>query len=65
VEWDLVDYGPGKFHVVSYQAKPAAQAAPVADAVDGPAAEPEGLRLPDCFFYRCWSAFRTGCNSAA
>lgn len=65
VQWDLVDYGEGKFHVVSYQTQAAKPEAPEVDARAGTHAEREPVRVPDCFFYRCWSVLRDGCGRAA
>lgn len=63
VQWDLVDYGAGKFHVVSYQARAAELEAPEAGGAAEAPSEP--ARLSDCLFYRCWSALRDGCGRAA
>ena len=59
VEWDRVDYGAGVFHVASFQDNSGSHthAADHAARLEAPA-EPEDVRAPDCFFYRCWSALK-------
>jgi hypothetical protein len=65
VQWDLVDYGEGKFHVVSYQAEDSRLGAPETGERASAHAERDPVPLPDCFVYRCWSALRDGCGRAA
>ena len=67
VEWDLVDYGAGKFHVASYQATAASDGLSEDAAASQMIASAKGadsVRTPDCFFYRCWSALWDGCGRA-
>ena len=65
VEWDLVDYGSAVFHVASLQSTAATETESQSAGVplDAPA-EREQVSIPDCFFLRCWSAFRD-CHKAA
>ena len=65
VEWDLVDYGAGVFHVVSYQAEPAEKPARLevvrpAEGRFGHTSDP----MPDCLLRRCWTAMTGGCRAA-
>jgi hypothetical protein len=62
VEWELVNYGAGAFYVASYQDRPGAEAQ--AEAAPEPLATVEDVQIPNCFFYRCWSALRDGCGAA-
>ncbi|MEZ5365994.1 MAG: hypothetical protein R2748_27595 [Bryobacterales bacterium] len=64
VEWELVDYGPGVFHVVSYQAGLPAADAVAAEPVAETVSNVQEIHTPDCFFYRCWAALRDGCQAA-
>jgi hypothetical protein len=65
VEWELVDYGSGVFHVASYHDQPAAAIAAVAvGSLEDAAPQAEAAQTPECFFYRCWSALRDGCRAA-
>lgn len=64
VEWDLVNYGAGSFYVASYQDR-AGDRAPATPKVVVESPNPqENIRVPDCFFYRCWTALRSGCRAA-
>lgn len=63
VEWELVDYGPGVFHVVSYHDKPVADAVAPLDGLLELTSPAKDAAVPDCFFYRCWSALREGCRA--
>ena len=63
VEWDLVDYGSGVFHIVSYHEN-ALAVAPGAEKHLEPAAAQESPAVPECLMYRCWVALREGCRAA-
>lgn len=62
VEWELVDYGSGVFHVASYHESEVAPAA-VVEAVREPVVT-ESNQAPECLVYRCWVALRDGCRAA-
>ena len=66
VEWELVDYGSGVFHVASYHDQRGVAVVPVspAAAVEESAPQAHAAQTPECFFYRCWSALRDGCRAA-
>jgi hypothetical protein len=64
VEWDLVNYGAGSFYVASYQDRGSAQAPATPKVVVESPDPKQDIRVPDCFFYRCWTALRSGCRAA-